>query len=348
MNGNDGLYDKVIEPYNAPLLPLLPDPTPRNKVMSLKVVASNFPDTPSSRKNAWGKKNGPKQHVDGWETVTDGKKPRVVVVKPGRGSNTSSQLSKPYLPELGTSSSDDVESYSTSLYTSTEKLVSKASAPAVQAPAATAVSSSNAPVQLLKLLPETTESTQDHPVVSQKKLKKASREAKRKANKMLPEKPTMDTVPDLGNNTFILADRLQNIALDTATTPISDSQDAIGNQKFSTSEALVSDHEEAKQLEPVASAIVSDASTPEVLGEFASSTSPTLSLPALTKNGKHMHWTKFTRNFTVDQLAAPHLPSSWLNCSYDISCAFESGGVVDCPFHEPRKYTYVVCYTMPC
>jgi hypothetical protein len=58
----------------------------------------------------------------------------------------------------------------------------------------------------------------------------------------------------------------------------------------------------------------------------------------VTQNGKHMHWLRFQRQFRVDQLTEPLVQFS-SGCGLSTSCLFESSGVLDCPFHEPRKFT---------
>jgi hypothetical protein len=58
--------------------------------------------------------------------------------------------------------------------------------------------------------------------------------------------------------------------------------------------------------------------------------------PAVTKNGKQVHWRKDVRDFTVDALTEPFQfdPYSCIHqaCS---NCFFEANGVPDCPFHTP-------------
>ncbi|KAF3043998.1 hypothetical protein E8E12_005497 [Didymella heteroderae] len=62
---------------------------------------------------------------------------------------------------------------------------------------------------------------------------------------------------------------------------------------------------------------------------------PSLILVPRTNHGKHDHWVRFVRMFTVDQLTVP-MVQCLQGRSHGSSCQFESHGVPDCPFHEPH------------
>jgi hypothetical protein len=170
-----------------------------------------------------------------------------------------------------------------------------------------------------------------HPIVSQKKAKKLQREAKRKAKKVSdPEAASSPTAeeeislekPEQDLHDFSLSESQVNDAPDARNEMLLHSYvsgviSLIDCEKglHHTNEHIVMDKQIAK---------------PDILTVV----SPT-SLPCTT-HSRHDHWMRFTRNFVVDQLTVPLL-QSFEGCSHGSSCLFESTGLQDCPFHEPRK-----------
>lgn len=194
-------------------------------------------------------------------------------------------------------------------------------APSVQPPSVAAVSTSTEPEQLVrKVFDVADESIHSHPVVSQKKKAKKAREAKRKARKLTPQDELVHLLLEQDEVAI-------NVDANSDTTSSSSSPTADWHLAEDTNEDIGTD----SCLNEIASPVSLDSSPRE-------EPSP-ISVP-ITRHGKHVHWSRFTRNFIVDQLTTPFL-SSLGTCYHGTSCAFEDNDVLDCPFHQPRKSTRV-------
>ncbi|KAF1841280.1 uncharacterized protein K460DRAFT_399093 [Cucurbitaria berberidis CBS 394.84] len=328
INGDDGLYDPVIEPYRAPLLSLLPDPTPWKKPVSLKVVATEAPEIKSGVMNAWGKVDARAQHLEGWQTVSHSKKPTAMVVQPSWGERPFAGSSRAHHSGANRTPTDRAELSSS---TQTKGNDRSPEARAVRPPAATAVTGSNEPERFLAPANEpVNDLTDGHPVVSQKKKAKKAREAKRKAKKSVVQEEVASTLVVRGDSLDDTTDDVDMISSNVSTWSIADSEDAqepkIPGVSISYGEQIA---HKLRTVEVVRQEVF-ESQALKALSPPASCTNL-----AITKHGKHMHWIKFTRNFVVDQLTSPFL-SSWSGCSHGTTCAFESNGVPDCPFHTPH------------
>jgi hypothetical protein len=83
VNGDDGLGQKIIEPYHTPLLPALAMSTPRRPAVQLKVVINTMVKLGTANKPA--QKQPRVALSDGWQTVLTSKKPTKPSVKPAWG-----------------------------------------------------------------------------------------------------------------------------------------------------------------------------------------------------------------------------------------------------------------------
>jgi hypothetical protein len=318
ITGEDGLYRNVLDPYDAPLLPAKSAQTPIRGAAVLVIKASER--SPVAVRSG-RRRDIPQQAPDGWQTVTNGAAPTTPVAKPHVWDNVPDKRpsggSRPGpSPSLFTATSFPTLS-STPRRLSNDPTVK---APAVQAASAWA---SNVPDSFVV---EPEEPENGHPAVSQKKISKKAREAKRKAKKLgLPTEPEdeaaqEDAPEDLGEEI--------DIGFRGTSTPLG---------------AAVKDLEHNDELSSPREDSNADSEAPEavksvvVVPDFPKKTSLVPSPPPMpvTKSGKHMHWNRFKRNFVVDQLTDPCLPS-WSGCSHRTSCAFETNDVPDCPFHEPH------------
>ena len=167
-----------------------------------------------------------------------------------------------------------------------------------------------------------------HPIVSQKKAKKAQREAKRKAKKVSSAEET--TSP-----TAMEESGLKGVEQSFAET-------LLGSPMASSSshalDEVPAQSSISRARKPIDGAKV-DASIVAAVEQDTDLDVPTESSPSgisYTTDGKHDHWMRFSRVFVVDQLTVPLL-QPFENCSHGSSCRFESHGIPDCPFHEPRR-----------
>lgn len=166
-----------------------------------------------------------------------------------------------------------------------------------------------------------------HPIVSQKKAKKVQREAKRKAKKVgTPEKVDGPIVMEVAGEGATAEDCLPT---SMSTSVFAGIPDTMGDSHQLDPESFA---ERLIENEDGDASIVAGEQT-SVLSASSSSSDPTT---LRTSHSKHDHWLRFLREFKVDQLTIPYLrPSD--NCSHESPCSFESQGIPDCPFHEPRK-----------
>ncbi|KAF1944313.1 hypothetical protein EJ02DRAFT_398438 [Clathrospora elynae] len=328
VDGDDGIYESIIEPYRAPLLPMLPNSTPSKKTTSLKVVSIKAPDPGSvETRGVFGKKTSPRPDPDGWQRVANGAAPTVPIFKgPAWGNIPKLRPSEDIRP-LPTPSSDasDFPDLSSSRRGSSNDVNTKA--PAVRSLPAYA---SNEPEGFVAEMPEP---TNGHPAVSQKKKAKKAREAKRKAKKFSSEEEDEHTPAVQHDAADKPINEIDTASMNSPTTPVADAVYEDDINSLDIPEALPlhwGEVDDDFDINAVADADVL-ISKPY---EKPSPTPPTALVP-VTKSGKHMHWLRFTRNFIVDQLTDPCL-ATWVGCAHGTSCAFEHNNVPDCPFHEPH------------
>lgn len=172
-----------------------------------------------------------------------------------------------------------------------------------------------------------------HPVVSQKKTKKAQREAKRKVKKVSqpPEETSSPTAEEEASS--------EHAAHDLCEVSLSSS---VGEGDSHVTDEMSPQSPSACIVELIDNG-KDDVSIIAVEEQVTVFDAPPESSPApipRTTHGKHDHWARFTRTFTVDQLTVPLL-QSFEGCSHGSSCQFESHGVLDCPYHEPRGSSFM-------
>ena len=204
----------------------------------------------------------------------------------------------------------------------------KTKAPAVQAPSEdTTASLRGSP----SALTPDDRSKDAHPIVSQKKVKKMQREAKRKAKKVShPGKTSSPTASEELGNEETLQGSYETMSSNFDTTDVSDATDEMPlHTPNSPVRELINDDKVDADTTNIL-AINDQAVVPDPLAVAYPSTLP------CTTYGKHDHWMRFTRVFLVDQLTVPLL-QSFEGCTHGSSCRFESHEVPDCPFHESRK-----------
>jgi hypothetical protein len=314
VSGDDGLDGTIVEPYHAPLLPYSPIPAPNKKVMTMKLVPTKLPDLATSMERGGpGRRSAPRQDLDGWQTVKNGADPTASVGKPSVWGNVPKtrprEESRPILSTLR-SNETAFPGLPTSTRSPSDESTTKAHA--VQAPS---VWASKEPESFIA---ETPQSTNDHPAVSQRKQAKKAREAKRKAKKATAP---VDLVSDatVGNDALEEVKEKVSVLQNVTSEVVFDNGEIHGGQKLRLLHAL----QEEIEIELSFEATGSDSTPSEIPLQ-------------VTKHGKHVHWTRYTRKFLVDQLTGPDF-SSLSGCSPGTSCVFESNDVVDCPFHAPRK-----------
>jgi hypothetical protein len=316
VNGDDGLGQKVIEPYHTPLVPMPATPVSRPRAVQLKVVSNNAVLTPTASAS---KKTGQANSVT-WETVLSGKKPKPPSVKPawgmtaaGRPVAPSPKPVNPWGPEV--CDIPDLRGYIGAV---------------VQPPETSTVTTSSGPDGFMEAGDTAVddnaddEATDGHAIVSQKKAKKHEREARRKAKKAGLQQQISDTVEGIPD------DEELNSTHDTAPTA-DDGSTLYFPNKDESSRALPPDSVLVKTVVEMVYSPVADVLELDLAEEQS---------PAplhVTNNSKHVNWVKFQRQFMVDQLTIPFLPSSMV-CSHSNTCVFEANDVPDCPFHPPRMY----------
>lgn len=339
VSGDDGMEQEVIEPYHAPLLPLMPNTNPNKPaVLRLKVVENQENRIPlGSTNRGWLRRDAARQAPLSHTLRTlDEEKPSLprsprmpssdglnVSVKPAWGGQSKSLESPTLVKQSPAADLLRVDGHQFPALSSTFRASrvgpTRSNAPAVQTPQDMAASLRGPE----RALTPVSDSKVAHPVVSQKKAKKAQREAKRKAKKVSdPEEASSPITVNNANR----ANLEQGISSVNAT--VNDTSDARDNVKLQDHASEAASQSAVGQILPDMVGIV-------IVEEQVTTAVPPPIL-SYTTHGKHDHWTRFTRNFIVDQLTAPLL-QSFEGCSHGSSCLFESHGIRDCPFHEPRK-----------
>jgi hypothetical protein len=314
VTGEDGLGQKVIEPYHAPLIAMPAASTPRQRAVQLKVVTNGAASSGTTLAGSTSKKTRQTKTAI-WETVLSGKKPKLPSVKPAWGMTAAG---RPVAPIPSPVNPWGPEACEIPDFRSFAGVV-------VQPPDASAVTSSKGPDRFIEAdHTSVTDTAVAHAIVSHKKTKKYEREARRKAKKagLQEQTPTVleTTRQDEDLDTALAADEgiphdLSNDIESSRAPPL----DAIMIE--TQVETVSGPAAELLELEPCA--VLPGQSSPMPL--------------RVTNNSKHMHWVKFKRQFIVDQLTGPFLPSS-SGCSHSTTCVYESNGVQDCPYHAPRMY----------
>jgi hypothetical protein len=274
-------------------LPAQPGHTPGKKPAVLVIKA-----TPVVARS--GRRNTPQQAPHGWQTVTNGAAPTTPVAKPhvwGNVPDTRRSEGPRRGPNLSPFVATEFPKLSSASRRSSDDATTKA--PAVQAPSAWAI---NEPESFVA---ETEELENGHPVVSQKKKSKKAREAKRKAKKLNVSTELADDPLDQEEATEEAKDDVEIISKDASIQHESELEDAQRYQELCSPPGDVDTDSHTDVVEQV----VVD---PELSEEPSPAPMP------ITKHGKHMHWARFNRNFVVDQLTDPFLPS-WSGCSHRTS-----------------------------
>jgi hypothetical protein len=317
VSGDDGLDRTTIEPYHAPLLPYSPKPVSNKKAMTMKLVPTKLPDlAPSTQHGGPGKRSAPRQDPDGWQTVTNGADPTTSIGKPSVWGNVpKTRPREESRPSLSTLRSDDTAfpGLPNSMRSSSDESTTKAHA--VQAPS---VWASKEPESFVT---ETPQSANDHPTVSQRKQAKKARETKRKAKKATAPVVSGSDATQEGEAHEEVNEKVKVLQSVPPRSVFHNGGDNDG-QKISSLDSLQGEGEVKFPSEAA----------------YSEST-PSETTVQVTKHGKHVHWTRYTRNLLVDQPTGPDFPPL-SGCAPGTSCVFESNDVVDCPFHEPRKFYY--------
>jgi hypothetical protein len=299
---------------------LPPAPTPNKQAAAVMVI--NVKASERRPVTVRGRPKNPQPAPDGWQVVTNGSTPTNSAVKMRAWGNVPSKPPAqaprpgptPWLsdsrdfPELAATRSSSDDSYHP--------------APAVKPPQTWDMQQ-----------PESfTAEVDGHPAISQRKKAKKAREAKRKAkNQSISEaaidtsRPRSEAAEDVGKEVDVST---QGASMPSENNPNIQGRDNGKHVPSHTTNTIVSDE--------AANGVVESVATNTGFAEEVAS----VPLPrpiAVTKHGKHMHWVRFVRTFLVDQLTNP-FPSSCSGCSHSTSCLFESNDILDCPFHEPRKF----------
>lgn len=328
ISGDDGLGQKVIEPYHAPLLPLTPI-TPHKKptVLQLKVIENKENGIAAGLTNrGWLRREVAKQnHTRPLRTAEDddllNSPLSIRVTVPNRPVWGKSRA----IPRgrIAGSSARDEEAFPAlnPKVNTVNRLSYRPEAHAVQSPTDCRIVGLDGPER--EIIPNYN-NQEAHPVVSQKKAKKTQLGAKRKAKKINePEEKSSSTVV----NEAHLEVAQQGSGHPLLGSPVLDS--AHNTLKESAILSPKGSMKDAQVYTPVKASV-------EDVAELVVSVLPSCPSAPQTTHGKHDHWMRFSRAFIVDQLTAPLL-QSFAGCSHGSSCLFESNGIPDCPFHEPRK-----------
>lgn len=341
ISGDDGLAQRVIEPYHTPLLSLVPNtPLKKPAVLQLKVNENKENKTPADTINCgWLRKDVTRQtRRRSLRTAAEEKEvllPSSLSVKPV-ALNETRPATQPAWSNIRSLMQDSMttcaraekkEFPALGSHTITAKPFStRFDAPVVQRPAISNNSSATGP-EAMVTLEDKVDAT--HPVVSQKKAKKAQREAKRKAKKVSDPEDTCSPAVMMTNASEVIEQGLCSTLLDSSL--VDNRHHAVGGILPQSSDCF--------SLEKVDDAQAGTPVTITVTQNTGSDVSNETTSPMIphTTHGKHGHWTRFSRFFIVDQLTIPLL-QSFEGCSHGSSCLFESHGVLDCPFHEPREF----------
>jgi hypothetical protein len=310
VNGDDGLGQKVIEPYHTPLVPMLATTASVPRAVQLKVVSNNAVSTPT--------KSASKKVAATWETVLSAKKPKPPSVKPAWGMTATGRLVAPSTSPVNPWGPEfceipDLRGFGSAV---------------VQPADATTVTASRGPDGFEESDEVAANETADdntaagHAAISQKKTKKHEREVRRKAKKAGLQQEASEAVETT------LKDECVSLQEDTV--PAAEDDIILDlPMKVDSPRALPLD---TVLIETVVETV---SSQPADVLELESAVKPSPALVYVTNNSKHVNWVKFQRQFMVDQLTVPFLPSSVV-CSHSDTCVYESNDVPDCPFHAPR------------
>jgi hypothetical protein len=310
VNGDDGLCQKVIQPYHTPLVPMLATAASGPRAVQLKVVSNN---TVSTSTGSASKKIAP-----AWETVLSAKKPKPPSVKPawgmtatGRPIAPSPSPVNPWGPEF--CEIPDLRGFGGAV---------------VQPADASTVTASRGPDGFEESGEAAVDETADdstaveHAAVSQKKTKKYAREARRKAKKAGLQQEAFEMVEVTLKN--------EDVSLKQETVPATDNDIILDLPNKDDPSCAISP--DTALIETIVETM---SSPPADLLELEPAVEPSPAPLYVTNNSKHVNWVKFQRQFMVDQLTVPLLPSSVV-CSHSNTCVYESNEVPDCPFHAPR------------
>lgn len=336
VNGDDGLGQTVIEPYHTPLLTLSPYPVLKQHAI-LRVVDDKDKPLGDKTNRGWSQREkarrtnaellaSTREDDDGTSLARPSKlvasaqpTQKIAWAAPSVPSEIHSGLSP--RPRF---SQDEFPALVQSSKIPTTALIGLDE---LSAQSPSQISAGEATGCATKHECDTKD---PHPVVSQKKAKKAQREAKRKAKKVSSPGEALD--PTAYREASTEADEQISPQILPATLVAIEASNTTGEVSHNGS------------VSPAAFELTnSDEGTSSVVAELQNAIShapigtPPNEVP-YTFHGKHDHWTRFSRIFNVDQLTLPDL-KAFESCSHGSSCRFESHGVPDCPFHDPRKYT---------
>ncbi|EUC45426.1 hypothetical protein COCMIDRAFT_26360 [Bipolaris oryzae ATCC 44560] len=319
VNSDDGLREATIEPYQAPLLPLLPDPTPGRAPVSVRITNTKTLQQSTNPMLAHAKKIVMPSSSDGWITTINGTRSKALALRPPVWEGFPSQQCQLAETPLHTEISP-LGQFSTYRNSFDESFFN--------APAA-----KNSLTQLSKE-PETfaTESEEktatEHVIVSEKKKSKKLRESKRKARRLDMMRNTEASIASKAANEEITE------ATDTSFCEISSLLK--GGSRSSDAEeiplALPSQDVDSIGCDIVQASKTTGSTTVYIRDK---STVPLPGSVPVTTHGKQSHWRDFVLNLTADQLTNPFLPS-WGGYSYESWCIFEKNHILDCPFHPPH------------
>lgn len=347
----------VIEPYHTPLLPLKANKMlKRPAVLQVKVVENKENNIPAGLTyRGWQRRDVARQTVVSQpshklkEIPLVQNPPSPPSIKPatsstptksvwGRSDDLDNCSSAPSGRTVMRPTLEDEDFPSLGSTVSASGINSMgSSAPAVQAPVNKDTMTLRGPEHVLA--PDNG-FDKEHPIVSQKKAKKAQREAKRKAKK----------VSDPGESSCpVVSDDIDCDGAAPALCEMESNLSLVNNSAETMVETMLPT--QAPEIGALIDSFDDEAggtsSAASTLRTNVTNTPALLTVPAIlyTTHGKHDHWTRFSRVFVVDQLTAPLL-QSFEGCSHGSSCLFESHRVRDCPFHEPRKFTLVLTYNL--
>lgn len=339
VSGDDGLGQTVIEPYHAPLLPLAPKTVPRKPaILQLKVIENKESRISAGKTNrGWLRRDVARQMPSVQPILgreVDVPQPSSRAAR-SSASETPSSIIKtawgktPSPPSPGPPSSKVDEHHFPSLAPAANKARTASidfDTLAVQPPAEDITASLQGPERLIT---SNEDNNNWYPIVSQEKARKAQREAKRKAKKVSESSEETSSSTAEGNAGFkqVTHEPCEDAFSDSLDCEASNATDDMTPQSPNDSVVeLTVDGKDGVNLE----------AADEQMTVVDTSLEPSSAPIPRTTHGKHDHWLRFVRMFNVDQLTVPLL-QSFEGCSHGPSCRFESHGVPDCPFHEPRE-----------
>lgn len=328
VGGDDGLGQSVIDPYHTPLLPMPASRYDRKPAVQLRMVVSE------AAKPKFSSKKGTTAHClsssDGWATVLSNKKAKAPSVKPAWGLTISGQSVAPTprpVNPCGTGATEIPD------LRKMRRDSDIANAAAVQPPAETDITKFPGPERALPFVrSHVLKAVTEHPVVSQKKLKKHEREAKRKAKKQDAASPpvkliepteegtepvvtTAVTIHDPGVHNFEAYDMRHGPS------PITSVNTSVASERIEELSHSVANAQPRPNLENMST--------------------PALQKFHITSSSRHLHWLRFERELVVDRptdVCLEGLVGQHCGEGYGTSCAFEANNIKDCPFHEPCEF----------